>query len=111
MRKSGTRIPRVELEEVGPAIDFTLRRTQFGEEALRKQSLRKPKELTAKKQKNVTTTAMRDKVANVHVPKQNIEQIEKNAIKPKALKRSHKLPQKRKREEETPEQPAKKQKS
>jgi len=30
---------------------------------------------------------MRDTVANIHLPRQNIEQIEKNAVKPKALKR------------------------
>jgi len=39
---------------------------------------------------------MRDTVANIHLPRQNIEQIEKNAVKPKALKRPTK---KRKRED------------
>jgi hypothetical protein len=26
MKKSGTRVPKVELQEVGPAVDFVLRR-------------------------------------------------------------------------------------
>jgi len=96
MKKSGGRVPRVELEEVGPSIDFVIRRHQFGEESLRKESLRKPKELNPKKKKNISTTIMRDTVANIHLPRQNIEQIEKNAVKPKALKRPTK---KRKRED------------
>jgi len=87
MKKSGERVPRVELEEIGPSIDFVVRRHQFGEESLRKQALKRPKELNPKKTKNISTTIMRDTVANIHMPKQNIDQIEKNAIKPKALKR------------------------
>jgi len=95
MKKSGGRVPRVELEEVGPSLDLVLRRHQFGDEALRKQALKKPKELNPRKQKNISTTTMHDQVANVHIPKQNVEQIEKQAVKPKALKRPSK---KRKRE-------------
>jgi len=96
MRKSGSRVPKVELEEVGPSIDFVLRRHQFAEESLRKQALLRPKELNPKRQKNTSTNELKATMANIHLPKQNIDQIEKNAIKPKALKRPTK---KRKRTE------------
>jgi len=95
MKKSGGRVPRVELEEIGPSIDFVIRRHQFGEESLRKQTLKKPKEVSYKREKNISTTTMRETMATIHMPKQNIEQIEKTSIKPKALKRPTK---KRKRE-------------
>jgi len=98
MKKSGTRVPRVELEVIGPSIDFEIRRHQFAEESLRKQTLKQPKELTNKKKKNVMTTTMKETVANIHVPKQKVEQIEKHAVKPKALRRATK----RKRESTTP---------
>jgi len=99
LKKSGSRVPRVELEEVGPSIDFEIRRHQFAEESLRKQSLKLPKEIDMKKKKkkNLEKNMMQDTVANIHIPKQNIGQIEKNAVKPKALRRPMK---KRKREPE-----------
>jgi len=87
MKKSGTRVPRVELEEVGPSIDFTLRRFQFGAEALRKLSLQKPKVLKPKKKKNITTNVFHDKVGTVHIKHQKIESIHDNVKKPKALRK------------------------
>lgn len=36
LKKSGTRIPRVELEEIGPFIEFEVRRDRFGDAELRK---------------------------------------------------------------------------
>ena len=34
LKKSGTRIPRVELEEIGPSIDWVLRRSQLASDDL-----------------------------------------------------------------------------
>ncbi|KAI9595463.1 Brix domain-containing protein [Syncephalis fuscata] len=45
LRKSGTKLPRVELEEMGPSMDFTIRRTQFAPDELMKQALRVPAEI------------------------------------------------------------------
>lgn len=42
-RKSGQRLPRVEVEEMGPRIDFRLGRTKVAEESVMKEALRKPK--------------------------------------------------------------------
>merc|ERR1711974_290851 len=50
--KSGTKIPRVELIEVGPSFDCTLRRSKFASSDLLKKSLRVPPQLMRKKQKN-----------------------------------------------------------
>jgi len=87
MKKSGTRIPLVELEEIGPSIDFTWRRHQFGAEALRKESLLIPRILTPKKQKNVALNKFKDKVGTVHVSSQELDNIHNKVKKPKALRK------------------------
>lgn len=45
MKKSGSRIPRIELEEIGPSVDFRLRRTKISSDDLFKLACKKPKEL------------------------------------------------------------------
>jgi len=87
MKKSGTRVPRVELEEIGPSLDLVVRRQQFGAEALRNMSLQKPKELRPKKKKNVSSNIFHDKVGTVHVHPQNLDKIYDNVKKPKALRK------------------------
>jgi ribosome production factor 2 len=42
-KKSGQRLPRVEVEEMGPRIDFRVGRSKAAEEAVMKEALRKPK--------------------------------------------------------------------
>ena len=43
MKKSGTKTPRVELDEVGPSVDFVMRRTQIASEHSFKEACRQPK--------------------------------------------------------------------
>lgn len=42
-KKSGQKVPRVEVEEMGPRIDFRLGREKFAEEGMWKEALKKPK--------------------------------------------------------------------
>jgi len=42
LKKSGTRVPRVELEEVGPAADLVLRRTKIASDDLYRQAKKQP---------------------------------------------------------------------
>ncbi len=43
MKKSGSRLPRVELTEVGPFLDLVMRRTHLASGHLYKQACRQPK--------------------------------------------------------------------
>ena len=43
MKKSGTRTPRVEIQEIGPSIDFIVRRTSLASDDLYKEACKQPK--------------------------------------------------------------------
>lgn len=45
LKKSDTRIPRIELEEIGPHADLVCRRNKLASEDLFKQACKKPKAL------------------------------------------------------------------
>lgn len=45
LKKSGCKIPRIELEEMGPSLDLVLRRTHLASDDLYKLSLKQPKGL------------------------------------------------------------------
>jgi hypothetical protein len=45
LKKSGTRLPRAELEEMGPSFDFVIRRTRFATPDVWKTATRVPREL------------------------------------------------------------------
>ena len=51
MKKSGSRVPRIELEDMGPSVDFIMRRTKLASEDLYKRSLKVPKTATVSKLK------------------------------------------------------------
>jgi len=82
-KKSGERVPKVEIEEIGPSIDFAVRRNKIGMGDIRKQALTKKK----KKKKNLKTNELKEYVSNVHMPNQKIEEINKTVKRVKALKR------------------------
>jgi len=42
LKKSGSRVPRVELEEVGPGADLVLRRTKIASDDLYRRAKKRP---------------------------------------------------------------------
>ncbi|ELR18102.1 Brix domain containing protein [Acanthamoeba castellanii str. Neff] len=83
LKKSGTNLPRVELEEIGPAMDLTIRRTRFAAHDLMKEALRQPRELKNRKVKNHPGT-----VINVHKEKQDLGQMQTRKMKGLKRKRA-----------------------
>lgn len=49
LKKSGTAVPRIELVEVGPSMDFVVRRHRLPDEGVKKQAMKTAPESTKKK--------------------------------------------------------------
>ncbi|KAI4495451.1 hypothetical protein M0802_008665 [Mischocyttarus mexicanus] len=87
LKKSNNRIPRIELEEIGPSIDLSCRRTKLASDDLFKQACKKPKDLKVKKKKNVSTNVLGTTFGRIHVGAQNINKIQTRKLK--GLKKTH----------------------
>jgi ribosome production factor 2 len=90
MKKSGTKIPRVELEEMGPSMDLVMRRFRWADEDMMKAALRVPDQLREKRQKNITKNALQQTFGTVHMQKQDFKSI--------ATKKTRAMPRKRRSE-------------
>ena len=86
MKKSGTKIPRVELSECGPRFDFEMRRFRRAPDALMKEALQKPKLTGAAKIKNAKMDSLLGKVGRIYMPGQDVEALP--AHKMKGVKRA-----------------------
>lgn len=86
LKKSGLKTPRIELTEIGPSIDFTIRRTKIASEDLYKLSRRQPKQLKVTKKKNVSRDKLGNTHGRVHVGKQKIQTIQTRKVR--ALKKT-----------------------
>eukprot|EP00834_Sanchytrium_tribonematis_P000746 NODE_14_length_51535_cov_1.125049.p24 type:complete len:308 gc:universal NODE_14_length_51535_cov_1.125049:45920-46843(+) len=79
LKKTDLALPRVELQEIGPRIDYELRRIQYPQNETWKQSIKVPKE--AKKIKNVSKNEMGDLVARVYVDQQDLSELQPKKLK------------------------------
>lgn len=43
LKKSGSQVPRIELEEMGPSLDLVMRRSHLASDDLMKQACKQPK--------------------------------------------------------------------
>jgi len=86
LKKSGARLPRVELEEIGPRFDLTIRRHKLASDDLFKRSMKTPKELKQKKIKNVDKSALGTQFGRVHMERQDYGKL--STRKMKGLKRN-----------------------
>lgn len=85
-KRSGQRLPRVEVEEIGPRMDFRVGRMKEADESMLKEAMRKPRGLEQRTKKNVTTDLLGDKIGRVHVGKQDLGDMQTRKMK--GLKRS-----------------------
>ena len=87
-RSTSPKIPRVELEPVGPAFDFRVGRFREADESQMKEAMkhgRRPNE--AKTKKNVEMDLVGDKIGRVHLGRQDLSQLQTRKMK--GLKRTH----------------------
>ena len=104
-KKSGQKVPRVEVEEMGPRMDFRVGRVREADADLWKEALKRPKgtEVSlrglratrmstdwclwqAKSKKNVETDTMGDKMGKIHLGRQNLSELQTRKMK--GLKRA-----------------------
>lgn len=85
LKKSGTKVPRIELVQVGPNLDLVVRRNRVPGPELTKEAMKSPKSLLKKKVKNVSTDSLAGKVGRIYMPKQEVGEMA--LAKMKGLKR------------------------
>nr|XP_033795624.1 ribosome production factor 2 homolog isoform X2 [Geotrypetes seraphini] len=81
LKKSGCRTPRIELEEMGPSLDFTVRRTHLASDDLYKLSLKQPKTLKQKKKKNISQDTFGTTYGRIHMQKQDLGKLQTRKVK------------------------------
>lgn len=85
-RRSGSKLPRVYLDECGPRLDFRVGRCKEADPAMMKESLRRPKMLEPKTKKNIERDLIGDTVGRIHVGRQELSDLQTRKMK--GLKRA-----------------------
>lgn len=85
---SGSRVPRVQLTEMGPSMDLSVRREAAADPEMMKAALKRPKVAKkdvesglGKKRKNIETDDMGDKVGRIHIGKQDLSKLQSRKMK------------------------------
>eukprot|EP00270_Netrium_digitus_P016299 TRINITY_DN5830_c0_g2_i1.p1 TRINITY_DN5830_c0_g2~~TRINITY_DN5830_c0_g2_i1.p1 ORF type:complete len:333 (-),score=89.96 TRINITY_DN5830_c0_g2_i1:93-1091(-) len=97
LKKSGTKIPRVELIEAGPSLDLSIRRSRPPSEELEREAMKTPKASSTlpKVQKNVRHEALAGKLGRVYVDRQDLKSMALRKMKGlKRERREKKIKQK-----------------
>ncbi|XP_011170809.1 ribosome production factor 2 homolog [Solenopsis invicta] len=81
LKKSNTKTPRIELEEIGPRADLVCRRNKFASEDLFKQACKRPKALKVKTKKNISKDTFGTTYGRIHVGAQHIGKIQTRKMK------------------------------
>ena len=89
-KRSGQKLPRVEVEEMGPRMDFRVGRVKEADESVMKEALRKARTNEERPKKNIATDVMGDKFGRIHLGKQDLGTLQTRKMK--GLKRSRDVP-------------------
>lgn len=81
LKNSGTATPNVQLELVGPSMDLTIRRTRSAPTDLQKLAMQTPRGMRSIKRKNMERGLFGDKMARVHLGRQNLDEIALSKMK------------------------------
>eukprot|EP01111_Echinosteliopsis_oligospora_P003555 TRINITY_DN15583_c0_g1_i1.p1 TRINITY_DN15583_c0_g1~~TRINITY_DN15583_c0_g1_i1.p1 ORF type:complete len:324 (-),score=91.91 TRINITY_DN15583_c0_g1_i1:35-1006(-) len=75
LKKSGSRIPRVELTEIGPSVDLELKRTRFASEDLFNLSRQHFRQKPSAKKKNISKDTLGDQYGTLHMSSPNMASL------------------------------------
>uniref|UniRef100_UPI00358E3C6D ribosome production factor 2 homolog n=1 Tax=Myxine glutinosa TaxID=7769 RepID=UPI00358E3C6D len=76
LKRSGVKLPRVELEEMGPSLDLTPRRVRIASQDLFKRAMRRPPAVLRKPRKNVSRDAFGSKLGRIHMQHQQLDTLQ-----------------------------------
>ncbi|EDO19544.1 hypothetical protein Kpol_1018p76 [Vanderwaltozyma polyspora DSM 70294] len=79
--QGGRKLPRVELDEIGPRLDFNIGRIHTPSPELVKEAHKRAKQLETKSVKNVERDQMGDKLGRVHLGKQDLNKLQTRKMK------------------------------
>lgn len=79
-KKSGTKLPRVELKEMGPSLDLEVRRQRAAPAELEKEACKQAK-IGKKKEKNVHSDMLEGRVGRIYMPKQKVDSMALSKMK------------------------------
>lgn len=79
--QGGKKLPRVELSETGPRLDFKIGRIQTPTPDMVKEAMKRPKQLDIKLKKNVELDSMGDKFGRIHMGKQDLQNMQTRKMK------------------------------
>lgn len=85
-KKSGQKLPRVEVEEMGPRMDFRVGRVKEADESILKEALKRSRGSTERPKKNISTDIVGDKMGRIHLGRQDLKELQTRKMK--GLKRS-----------------------
>lgn len=79
--QGGKKLPRVELQETGPRLDFKIGRVHTPTADMVKEAMKRPKQLEPKTKKNVERDDMGDQFGRVHLGKQDLGKLQTRKMK------------------------------
>jgi len=82
LRSDTPKVPRVELDQIGPSFDFRVGRFKFADESVMNEAMkhgRRPNE--ARTKKNIETDTMGDKLGRIHLGKQDLNELQTRKMK------------------------------
>ncbi|KAG8530831.1 uncharacterized protein KY384_004188 [Bacidia gigantensis] len=85
-KKSASKVPKVEVEEIGPRMDFRVGRSKEAEGSMMKEALKRAKGTEAKAKKNIETDFVGDKMGRIHLGRQDLSELQTRKMK--GLKRA-----------------------
>ena len=80
-KRSGQRVPRVEVEEIGPRVDMRIGRVREAEKGMWKESMKRAKGGEQRVKKNVDMDSVGDKIGRIHLGRQDLSDLQTRKMK------------------------------
>ena len=80
-KNSETKVPNVELEEIGPSLDLKLNRTKLASDSLYKTAKKQSKMIEVKKKKNVSRDGLGTTFGRIHMEKQDFGKLQLRKVR------------------------------